>query len=210
MRFQFETANQAYSNVVDEADSPVVWLQYWMFYYHNPPINAANTDFGEHEGDWEFVQIAYDMTSNRPLLASYNQHNGAETCAWDGVSLALPSGRPAPVVFVARNSHASYFSRGTYNLEVVAGEFGDDIALGEEGTELTLHGLMDTPWQSWQGTWGDTQADDSWPLGEVEASSPHGPGHGPNEEELTDPMRVAEGGRACRKARATATALEGS
>src|ERR1044072_7668248 len=34
----------------------LIWIQYWLWYLHNPKIVVLT---GDHEGDWEFVQIAY-------------------------------------------------------------------------------------------------------------------------------------------------------
>lgn len=174
----------------------MVWLQYWFFYYYNAAIDAGGTDFGEHEGDWEFVQYAYDTKTSQLLRASYNQHNGAEVCLPGALRFVVTSsGRVAPAVYAAWHSHASYFAPGDYNLHIGGPlDLGNDLASAEAGpTELTLTKLFDEPWSSWEGQWGDTEG--SGVPGE--SSSPYGPGHNANADEATDPDRVAEEADEC-------------
>lgn len=189
--------NHVYGVVKQSSTPGVVWLQYWFFYYINPAIDAGGTDIGEHEGDWEFVQYAYDTNTDQLLRASYNQHGGAEVCLPGSLDYVVTSsGRVAPAVYVAWRSHASYFAPGNYNLHIGGPlDLGNDLASAEAGaTELTLSKLLDEPWSSWEGHWGDTEGS-SVP---GEASSPHGPGHAPdNDDEETDPDRVAEEADGC-------------
>jgi hypothetical protein len=185
--------NHVYGRENPSSRDGVVWLQYWFFYYYNGSIDAANTDFGTHEGDWEFVQYAYDTDTDQLLRATYNQHDGAQTCL-PGVLdyVVTANGRVAPAVYVAAHSHASYFAPGNYNLEIL-GRFGTDMASAEEGpTELTMTPLLGEPWALWEGHWGDTKG-----KAEFESSSPAGPGHGDNATEEIDPDRVADDASEC-------------
>ena len=72
----------------DPTDTPVVgyhravagaslwWHQFWLWYLYNP-WNVAGA--GEHEGDWEFVQLAsVDAAGDRPVLVTASQHRGGE------------------------------------------------------------------------------------------------------------------------------------
>jgi hypothetical protein len=185
--------NHVYGVEEPSSTPGVVWLQYWFFYYYNGSIDAGNTDFGEHEGDWEFVQYAYDLSTGQLLRATYNQHDGAQTCLPGALDFVVTSdGRVAPAVYSAWHSHASYFAPGKYNLQIL-GRFGTDLTSAEEGpTALTMTSLFAEPWFTWEGQWGDTESG-----GPGESSSPSGPGHGANEEEEIDPDRVAEDAAEC-------------
>ncbi len=184
-------ANHVYGAAIPSADGEVIWLQYWFFYYYNDSINAGGTDFGMHEGDWEFVQYAYYVDTDQIARATYNQHNGAETCLSSALDYVITAdGRVAPAVYSAKSSHASYFHPGDYNLEIGPLNFGNDLASGEAGpTELTMSRLFDEPWFTWEGHWGGTFGG-----GPFDSSSPTGPSHGANDTEIIDPDRVAEEG----------------
>jgi hypothetical protein len=188
---QTAIGNHVYGNAIPTADGKIIWLQYWYFYYYNDNLNAAHTDFGEHEGDWEFVQYAYDLKTDQITRATYNQHDGAETCLTSALHYVLTEdGRVAPAVYSADNSHANYFHPGDYNLEKGPFDFGNDHVSDDAGpTELTMSRLVDEPWFGWEGHWGGT-----FGSGPFDSSSPTGPGHGANEAEIVDPDRVAEGG----------------
>jgi hypothetical protein len=188
-------ANHVYANELTSADGKIEWLQYWFFYYYNDSVNGAGTAYGTHEGDWEFVEYAYDPSTEQITQAAYNQHKGAETCPSSALHYVVtPNGRVAPAVYSAKASHASYFHPGDYNLEKTLFHFGNDLASGEAGsTELTMSRLNEEPWFAWEGHWGGT-----FPSGygsiSVGVTSPTGPGLGDNEKEMVDPDRVAEEG----------------
>lgn len=188
-------ANHVYGNEITSADGQVEWLQYWFFYYYNDSINAAGSSYGTHEGDWEFVQYAYDPQTEQITEAAYNQHAGAETCPSSALHYVMTAdGRVAPAVFAAKGSHASYFHPGDYNLERGPLNFGNDLASDEAGpTELTMTKLNEEPWFTWEGHWGGTFPSGFGPIS-VGETSPTGPAWGANEEEMVDPDRVAEEG----------------
>ncbi len=120
-----------------------LWLQYWMFYYHNP------IEFLAHEGDWEMVQIGLDAT-HQPDVAVYNQHDGGEVCEWGEVEVSGTH----PIVYVAEGSHASYFGPERIPVEHIY-----DHADGLGGTLLApdlVEITTDNPrWTGWPGTWGN-------------------------------------------------------
>ena len=184
--------DHVYGNAIPTADGKVVWLQYWFFYYYNDSINAGGTEFGKHEGDWEFVQYAYDAETDQITQATYNQHDGAETCLSTALDYVLTEdGRIAPGVYSAKGSHASYFAPGNYDLELTIFHFGNDYASADaDPTELSMSRLDEEPWFDWEGHWGGTF--ESGIPGET--TSPTGPGHGANEAEIVDPDRVADDG----------------
>lgn len=114
-----------------------------MFYYHNP------IEVGEHEGDWEMIQVGLD-SSNQPDVVVYSQHTGGQVCDWDEIELS--GGRP--VVYVAEGSHASYVGPDRIPIQHFY-----DHADGEGGTlaspvteEITS---ADPRWVGWPGSWGN-------------------------------------------------------
>lgn len=122
------------------------WLQYWFFYYYN---DFPGLDFGDHEGDWEMVQISVDAQA-RPGLAVYASHESGMFADWErGVEKTGP-GRVRPIVYVALGSHASYFhATPCHQDRHVDGERELPkyryIRLGSKTTRT---------WLSWPGHWG--------------------------------------------------------
>lgn len=134
-------------------------LQYWFFYYYN------SHPFGDHEGDWEMVQLYLDL-NQQPVSATYAQHTSGERCDWIHVQ-RTSDGRP--IVYVAIGSHASYFSSGTHLWQ--AGAAADDtngqVQVSPSVVEVPTH-ASDTPsWMQWPGHWGGT--------GDRGSDSPRGP-----------------------------------
>lgn len=76
--------------------------QYWLWYLYNPKVLVAAA--GNHEGDWEFVQIG--SVDDTPVCMTNSQHNAGSARMWWDVKLR--AGRP--VVYVAVGSHANYFA----------------------------------------------------------------------------------------------------
>jgi hypothetical protein len=139
------------------------WLQYWLFSYYNPQ-NVLG--FGQHEGDWEFVQVGLDA-DGVPDVATYAQHGGGERCAWSQVQKA----GSAPVVFVALASHASYFSSGVNP----RGLFPDDY---HRGTGYQVRPALEivsqtTPFMAWQGKWGASSSSPLAPRRQSKWSAPN-------------------------------------
>jgi hypothetical protein len=138
------------------------WLQYWFFYYYNNfPGQVINA--GDHEGDWEMIQIKVDA-KGIPHVAVYAHHKQASKCLWDGL-IRIGANDSRPVVFVARGSHASYPRTGARGT--------DHFVDGEQ--KRPVRGLIrigsSTPqWLNWPGQWGSS--DGSGFFGEP---SPGGP-----------------------------------
>ena len=102
-----ELKNRVYGRAVEAGGR--LWLQYWLWYFYNDYSLALGA--GLHEGDWEMVQ--FRMHDDEPDLAVYAQHTHAEKRPWHEVKTL----EGAPVVFVARGSHASYFEAGFHTTE---------------------------------------------------------------------------------------------
>lgn len=118
------------------------WVQYWLWYLYNPKKFFVA---GEHEGDWEFVQVGYG--GGEPICMTTSQHKSGGARWWWEVELR--DGRP--VVYVARGSHANYFEPKKMQTEL------DDEADGG-GTELDSLRWRDFgPWATWPGRWGNSR-----------------------------------------------------
>ena len=113
-----------------------------MFYLYNPKKYAG---FGEHEGDWEMVQIGcIDETGIQPILMTCSQHSGGEKREYWRVELR----NNKPVVYVARDSHANYFSHQKDVTDAAdgAGIWINDPTVVEFGS-----------WAEWSGKWGNSE-----------------------------------------------------
>jgi hypothetical protein len=130
--------NKIYSRKVRDATGKL-WLQYWFFYYYN------EATFGDHEADWEMVQLGIDYNGT-PDVATYAQHAGGnqESCSWDRVQGA----GDRPVVYVDKGSHASNFSGGSEY------ENGEIVTPRTEQISETSHG-----WVTWIGRWGGSASE---------------------------------------------------
>jgi hypothetical protein len=128
-----------YHRVVDGGS--LWWHQFWMFYLYNPKKYAG---FGEHEGDWEMVQLGCrDPEGDVPILMTLSQHDGGEKREFWRCEL---DGDGSPKVFVARDSHANYPS---VHRDV------SDVADGKIG-RIPVRWLDFGPWAAWPGTWGNS------------------------------------------------------
>lgn len=124
------------------------WLQYWMFFYDNP---YKRFGMGEHQGDWELVEIA--VVAGKPTLACYSQHGQSESRAWKDVETSAGKGI-VPVAWVAKGSHALYFKADSHLR--IFGLANDHTADGGVGLRPEPYFLDDHAdrWIHWPGTWG--------------------------------------------------------
>lgn len=120
----------------------LVWVQYWLWYVHNPKVFLVA---GDHEGDWEFVQVGYG--GDVPVCVTASQHQTGGSRMWWNVERR--KGRP--LIYVARDSHANYF-RPVDQIP----EFGDQ----GDGKGAVLDDLewrdFDDAWSAWPGRWGNS------------------------------------------------------
>jgi hypothetical protein len=171
MRLWSPTANV---HLAREEDRDGFAIQYWLFYYYNDFNNT-------HEGDWEMVQVVFDVDTVQealqtdPVEVGFAQHGGGEWAAWDDAKLDRRDTHP--VVYVARGSHASQFDSAVY------------LGWGEDGTgfgcdntdgpslEVAVQPRLvaddtgdpagDAPWTTYEGRWGERE---TW-----EFNGPRGP-----------------------------------
>lgn len=117
------------------------WHQFWTWWLYNPKKYAG---FGEHEGDWEMVQIGcVDKEGNKPVLITCSQHDGGEKREFWRVTVDVGLN---PIIFVARDSHANYFEP---HQDVT------DTADGK-GLGLVVEWRMFDTWHTWLGKWGNS------------------------------------------------------
>lgn len=120
----------------------LVWVQYWLWYVHNPKVFLVA---GDHEGDWEFVQVGYG--GDVPVCITASQHQTGGSRMWWNVERR--KGRP--LIYVARDSHANYF-RPVDQIP----EFGDEgDGKGEVLDDLEWRDFDDA-WSAWPGRWGNS------------------------------------------------------
>ena len=132
-------------------DGDTVYLQYWFWLYYNPKDVLGR---GRHEGDWEMIQVR--LENERPVCAVYAQHAHATKARWERVETHEDDEGEHPVVYVAAESHASYFEDGTHPAFGRADNaFGDGPHLKPDLEEFG-------PWADWPGRWGNSTGILSW------------------------------------------------
>ena len=149
-----------YARLVTQAGRLV--LQYWFWWVYN--------DWNDrHEGDWEMVQLVFDVPdaesalTAEPVVAAYAQHEGAEVVDWgDRDRLALLDGHP--VVYPGEGSHAAYFTQAVWFGRSAATGFGcdDTSAPGRAVAPVVVMLPTDVPtsasdpyaWLAYEGRWG--------------------------------------------------------
>jgi photosystem II stability/assembly factor-like uncharacterized protein len=139
-------------------------VQYWLFYYLNDWRNV-------HEGDWELVQLDFPERTVRelldedisPVFAAYSQHQSGQHMSWsDMVDGGLVRDNH-PFVYVARGSHANYFTPGQFWSGLDFDDTGTsawreididqiDIILLSEIDTADVTGLE---WLDFRGYWGE-------------------------------------------------------
>jgi probable HAF family extracellular repeat protein len=162
-------ADQIYGRIVAGPGGATI-LQYWFFYYYNGGwfIDGLGGLGGEHEGDWEGLQLYLDPNGN-PVDATYYQHTIGERCGWNSFAHSALH----PVVLVANGSHASYFTSGPHSTEPVGTDHAEAGVLPVSPTVVDVSNSPADSWLYWKGRWGGTP-----PGTPVTPSSPNGPSQG--------------------------------
>jgi hypothetical protein len=135
-----EDAKVGYRRTVEGGG--LTWVQYWLWYLYNPKKFVIT---GEHEGDWEFVQVGY--AGDTPICMTTSQHRSGGARMWWEVERH----DERPVVYVAKGSHANYFAAKEE-------EFPTDDEANGEGEELAAIEWREFgPWATWGGRWGNSR-----------------------------------------------------
>ena len=161
-RYTRDRPATVYAHIVGQADQPDrLAIQYWFFYYYNDYNN-------KHEGDWEGIQLLFDVGTvdeallTDPVSIGYSQHFGGERAEWDGTKLERQATHP--VVYVAVGSHASYYESALYLGRRGSEGFGCDNTQGpsvavEPEIVVLPHAVTDPEdpfaWLSFEGKWGE-------------------------------------------------------
>lgn len=140
----------------DPDDTPVVgyhrvlkranlyWHQFWFWYLDNP-WNIEGV--GRHEGDWEFVQAGcVDEAGDEPVLMTLSQHHSGQKHEFWTVEVA---GGGRPVIYVAKGSHANYYTPGDRPLEGDEADGGGEVLADIEWGDFG-------DWATWKGLWGNS------------------------------------------------------
>jgi hypothetical protein len=182
-----------YAHVATEAGRPgQLALQYWFFYTFNDFNNT-------HEGDWEMVQLVFDVGEPRealdeePVAIGYSSHEGAERADWDDDEKLERIDETHPVVYPGAGSHANKFTEALYlGSSAEAGVGCDDT----RGPHRELRPVVATipsdpeaaaaafPWIEFEGRWGELQ--------EAFFNGPTGPNM---KGQWTEPITWSEGWR---------------
>lgn len=185
-------------------------LQYWLFYEHNfwsLPALPFGAVWQAHEGDWEVVQIVLD-DKRTPVEVAYSQHCTGQRRAWQDVP--TPPATSHPLVYVARGSHANYFTPGTHLVPLAcypqqAVQFFQllgipphdvalpGVALGPGTTGIERVHDNEPRWLRFPGTWGETQYLAAPPFGIAPlgfGTSPVGPAF---QDDWLDPLGTIAG-----------------
>jgi hypothetical protein len=149
---------------VREADaSGYTIVQYWLFYYMNDWRNT-------HEGDWEMAQLNFPGHTAREILAkgetpvfmALSQHQSGQKMSWSTMIDKKLVKDTHPSVYVAKGSHANYFTpgqswsvldfdkTGVTTWRTINPEQLDIILLNE--SEPAEQGLE---WLQFKGDWGE-------------------------------------------------------
>ena len=160
-------ANQIYGHAKRDRQG-ALWLQYWFFYFYN---NKAFLFVGLHEGDWEMIQLRIGAGDTPDVVYLRPAHKRG-TLRMGGRREGGGCAGPAPVVYSARGSHASYFRRGIYTQAPIVPDHND---AGGPRVRPTMSPIEDgdPAWVAWPGRWGNTKA----LVGPIGADSPPGPSH---------------------------------
>ena len=88
-------------------------LQYWLWYPVNvySPTVPAGPFWVTHEGDWESVTLLLDR-DEMPQVVGLSSHCGGLRRAWRDA----PRRGSHPIAYVAKGSHANYFTAGEQNI----------------------------------------------------------------------------------------------
>ncbi|MEZ5966706.1 MAG: Vps62-related protein [Planctomycetota bacterium] len=116
-------------------------IQYWWFCGFNDSLGSFN-----HQGDWEHVTVHVE---HRRIVGVFfaSHENGDFVGATSG--LRFVDGRP--LVYMAKGSHASYPTTGTWMAGIdVTSDFGL-----QWDTSRLLRPLAAQPWKDYAGAWGE-------------------------------------------------------
>ncbi len=163
-----------------------VTVQYWLFYvYNDAPFSNLVYD-GDHEGDWEGIQLWFApyvdisdiaLGTVEPSEVGFAAHERGTYPSW----LVSYVDGYRPEVYVAEGTHASYHAPGEWAIRAKKEVLGKDLDLGDVCTvddearrgvkleQYRLESVANASWLSWDGRWGA----DGGPQGPASEPKPH-------------------------------------
>ena len=153
-----EAAPTVYARVATDPSAPgELALQYWLYWAYN--------DWNDrHEGDWEMLQLDFDVATAAEALTAeprttiLAQHEGGEVAGWTDAKLNRDGDHVA--VYPGQGSHATYYGQSVWFGKSAQSGFGcDDTSVGSGMTAQRLDPevvmLTDQPWLTYTGHWGE-------------------------------------------------------
>ena len=187
-------AQRGHTKPADVAKVPMLWdvrrtsrallVTYWFYFGYSRPyqlLARASGDIAAHDGDWENIEVALDPDGERPLRVFFYGHGKPDRVEWKAMEVADST---HPVVYSARESHASYAKAGSRQVKGDAGTATDHTAPGVRWETWArpdgLRRVRDEPWYGFGGAWGRAKDPDgtTGPLGPSQWKLPKDPDPG--------------------------------
>lgn len=169
----------AYLNIRRVKEGHNWWdFQYLFFYPYNGKLKLDGilgnvVKGGKHEGDFEHITIRFNMNSSKIMAIYYSVH-GQKEGSWLFPGQFRKNSAGQPIVYSAKDSHASYASPGrrSRNKGMPDDYTKDGGPIWDCRKKLTYVGTIDRPkagqeWIGFTGRWGE---------GGMISSGPGGPG----------------------------------
>lgn len=133
---------------LERSEESLCWLRFhlWMVFNPGPPVFRG---VGNHEGDWEMVQVGVDKHDGTPIQVVLSQHAEAQKRDYWHPNNSIGTrddGSWFLRVYMALGSHALYFQPGE--------RLGYGDTCDGKGRHLTPEWLDPGPWWKWKGRWG--------------------------------------------------------
>ena len=79
---------------------------YFFFFAFNKGPKVVGTEFGNHVGDWEYINIRFK--NSVPTVVFFSQHSRGQSFTY----AALEKRGKRPIGYIARGTHAVFATRG--------------------------------------------------------------------------------------------------
>ena len=151
-----------------------MYIQYWFFYPYNPQHSLG---CGKHEGDWEHVRFTISTNGNEISDLGWFARHKSES-AWDTFEKTgdNQSGYDHPIVYSAKDSHASYGSPGEKFRQGLPKDKRDSLGVRwkcwKNVVDLGNSNNFRQPWLNFNGRWGASDGGGCLGAG---TASPDGP-----------------------------------
>jgi hypothetical protein len=159
-----------YVHVRQADNGSAAWdIQYWFFYPYSGPLIDGPAG-GAHEGDWEHITVRLDSSWREVEKVYFAAHNADGR--WVAPSEVRFREGTHPVVYVARNGHASYPRPGLHPRGFLPSDRTADGGVVWRTWQSTPQLVADQDggrdgfgWLAYPGRWGSSGSLSSGPLG---------------------------------------------